>query len=861
MKQLIIALIGILAIGSISCKTHTSEFHEAYVDDKGIIRWTDNKEEVALFGANYCLPSACDYRAAGLFTSDRKKVVDQDMAHFARMGWDAMRLCLWGDWENSDKQGNLIVNDHLDLMDYTIAKARERGIYMLLSPIVTYSSLWPDAMSDTVSVDGISVHFKKKELGTNPEAIAAQCNYWKQLLNHVNPYTGVALKDEPSILFLETINEPAHHSNDLEGSVAYINTMVDAIRSTGCKKLIFHNYSQDNKIGKALKASKIDGATFAWYPTGLNSRHTLQGNYLRSTDDFPPMLFPDIKGMPRIVYEFDSPDLNTGYMYPAMTRTFRSVGAQFATMFSYDMLVSAPYNQGWNTHLLNMVYTPAKAASAIISAQAMKKLPLYKQYGNYPENTVFGDFKVSYDENLSVMNTAETFVYANSTSEIPTNSAGLKKIVGVGSSSVVAYEGLGIYFLDKVKDGLWRLEVYPDALTVEDPFGVRRDPRVVIRLISKEQPMDIILPDLGKSFSIYPVNAGNEFAGKTENGEFSIRPGVSVLTSGAFDKNSLPEKVGQIGFTEFICPADQKLPTQVSVHVAPEYPIEQPVNINIQVADSVTPGKIELLARINGKGDFQRFNLIDTGKYSYRCLIPAGIFAEGTLEFYIELTTNGLVQKFEKKDARNPEDKNNYMTQLVNARSPLVLFTPETDYRQLSFTRIGDNIRHGLFKIVDGPDTQKFMSMSLPMTIDSTITDYTASFIVKDRIQSRLLNLPNVKSIRLKVKGTHPGTAFLSLVEADGTTWLKKLELSAGWKEYRVSLEELTAGQGVKLPQAFPEQWDYWMAPATGRGGNGDKIILQQVERLLVSLRPEENRKYTSNPEIEIGTVVLDFKF
>ena len=34
-----------------------------YQDKEGIIRWTNNKERVAVFGANYCLPSACDYRA------------------------------------------------------------------------------------------------------------------------------------------------------------------------------------------------------------------------------------------------------------------------------------------------------------------------------------------------------------------------------------------------------------------------------------------------------------------------------------------------------------------------------------------------------------------------------------------------------------------------------------------------------------------------------------------------------------------------------------------------------------------------------------------------------------------------------
>src|SRR5205809_3923209 len=49
--------------------------------------------------------------------------------------------------------------------------------------------------------------FGKGRMGTDPVAIAAQVNYLKQVLNHVNPYTGVALKDEPAIIFIELVNE------------------------------------------------------------------------------------------------------------------------------------------------------------------------------------------------------------------------------------------------------------------------------------------------------------------------------------------------------------------------------------------------------------------------------------------------------------------------------------------------------------------------------------------------------------------------------------------------------------------------------------------------------------------------------
>ena len=105
-----------------------------YLDSDGVIRWRDSKQEVGLFGANYCIMSGSDYRMAGLVSGDRKAMIDEDMAHFARMGWTALRLCSWGDWENSDKAGNLIVNEHVDLLDYLIASARARGIYILLTP-------------------------------------------------------------------------------------------------------------------------------------------------------------------------------------------------------------------------------------------------------------------------------------------------------------------------------------------------------------------------------------------------------------------------------------------------------------------------------------------------------------------------------------------------------------------------------------------------------------------------------------------------------------------------------------------------------------------------------------------------------
>src|SRR5213075_2375002 len=195
--------------------------------------------------------------------------------------------------------------------------------------------------------------------------------------------------------------------------------LTDAVRSTGCTKLIFYNVSQDFRIGAAIRQSKAQGVTFGWYPTGLNSGHELVGNYLRGADAYPDMQRPEIARMPRIVYEFDSPDLRTGTMYPAMARTFRTVGTQFAAMFAYDMLGTASRNLGWQTHYLNLVYTPRKAMSAVIAAEEMRRLPRLQSYGAYPSNLRFGDFRIRPEDDASELVARDAFIYAGSTTSRP----------------------------------------------------------------------------------------------------------------------------------------------------------------------------------------------------------------------------------------------------------------------------------------------------------------------------------------------------------------------------------------------------------------------------------------------------------
>jgi Cellulase (glycosyl hydrolase family 5) len=837
-----------------------------FVDTQGVIRWKNDGKEIALFGANYCLPSACDYRAAGYVTRDRKAMVNEDMEHFARMGWDALRLGFWGDFENSDTSGNLIENNHLDLMDYVIAKASERGIYLLLSPIITYSSQWPDAMNDTSGAHGFSTYFKKSELGTNPKAIKAQVNYLKQLLNHINPYTHNALKNEPNIIMVEMINEPWHHSDDLKGSVDYINALVDAVRSVGCEKIVLHNYSQDFKIAKALQESKIQGLTFAWYPTGLNSGNMLAGNYLPVVDHYSEeMLRPEISKLARIVYEFDTPDLLTGYMYPAMARSFREVGAQWATMFSYDMLKTAPYNLGWQTHCLNMVYTPTKAISAMIAAEVMKQIPRYENFGKYPTNTSFGNFNIDYEKDLGELKTDDKFYYSNNTSSNVADAKKLKHIIGYGSSPIVQYNGRGIYFLDKIKFGVWRLEIYPDAIVVKDPFNMPSPGKEVIRCLYKKWPLTIKLDELGGTFSVNPLNANNSYSTVAVNGQFSIEPGVYILSAtGDFNHLVLPEKIAGIGMKEFYAPVDSSGLLDLVVDYHREFDIAQPVNINADIFSPDKPDRVVLYYRRLGTRSFSHVEMINTGGYKYSGEIHVKSSVPGWLEYCITVKKGNQNDNFPSRSKISPDDWNysgneTWSSRLINRQSPLTLMDPSEDIGKIAFTRIGDNIRFGIFNVVQATDNGRpAFRLEMPYKYDSLLDDYTLSVSIKDKIELRKKNWSEAKNLVLRVRGNSLRQAiYITLVENDGTSWAKKISLTPDWNEYLVPLNEMTLSKGVMLPLGYPGRWDYWYTPASGRGIKDDKVKLTNVDWIQLSIRPEILQKGDQSDDswIEIESV------
>lgn len=811
MKKSIFTLL-ILLLGTIG---HCAE--KVYLDKHGVIRWIGNHQEVALFGANYCLPSACDYRAAGYVNGDRKQMIVEDLEHFKRMNWDGLRLSFWGDYQNTDREGNLLENDHLHLLDYLIAEADKRGIYMLLSPIVTYSSQWPE-MNDTTNT-GFAKFYPKHTLIHDEQAIRAQENYLKQLLRHRNPYTGRCLKDEPNILFLELINEPTQFPDDIPGMVRYINRIHDAVRSTGCKKLTFYNVSQNFGVAPAIRQSKVQGSTHAWYPQALNGGYTLPDNGLLFVDRYEQMLNPDLKGKAKIVYEFDHSDISAGYMYPAMVREFRRGGVQFATIFSYDMLRTAPANLGWQTHYFNMVYTPSKAVSGMIAAEAMRRIPRGKHFGYYPENNVFGDFRVSYEERLSELNTNDLFYYSNSTSTLPPNLHALKHIAGVGSSPLVDYSGTGIYFLDKLSDGNWQLEVYPDIMELDDPFKMVNPERIARKAAYRERTIRIQLPGLDTMMTVLPGKyyfSNNQLTDRAE------------LPAKAFYEKPLKD-------------------WKVINHTPKELVKGEKAVFSCEVFGPACPEKVALYLMWKPWG-CTRYEMTAEKGFTYRAEVDLNRLEKGDYHFHYAVESNGKTLLFPEATHCLPDqwkyyEQATYTYRWVDETTPLNLLGADDNRKRIRHTRTFLSPASEFRPTQSGPELIPGFKLTVKDLEKNSgyiaPCDATFSHYIGDRLKCRNTSKTGPSHIRIRAYGLN-GTdrAICNVVDKDGRGYGAVFQLQPDVSEILIPVSTLIPTKAAMLPQDWPGVNSYWY-PASMQPDYDTALDWQAVENIQISLRDE----------------------
>ena len=612
-----------------------------YIDGNGVMRWSDTHEEASFFGVNYTLPFAHAYRALGYLGLDRKAAIDKDVYHLSRLGLNAYRIHLW-DVELTDGQGNLLENEHIDLMDYLIAKLKERNIHLVITAQTNFGNGYPER---NIQTGGFSYNYDKCDMHSNPEAIAAQETYLRDLVKHTNPYTGLAYKDDPSIVGFEINNEPCH-SGTKEEVKAYINRMLKSMSKAGNRKPVFYNVSHNGYVAEAYYETTVQGTTYQWYPIGLVSGQTQQGNFLPYVDRYDIPFAGKVKEFnkkARMIYEFDPADIMYSYMYPAMVRTFRTAGFQWITQFAYDPIDLAFANTEYQTHFLNLAYTPNKAISMKIAAEAARSLKRGESYGSYPQDTIFGNgFRVSYAEDLSELNNGEKFYYSNQTNTPPKDASKLVSIAGCGSSPIVDYEGTGAYFIDCLESGVWRLEVMPDAVVVNDPFAKPSLKKEVVSIIYGTWDMALRIPDLGKAFTLTALDKKNDRKEETvTNGVIcDLRPGVYLLKrNGCTPQQNwkADSRWNSIRIGEFVAPTPRTMDYKVTHTPASIAEAGKALIINAQVAGSVFPDSVIIYTdKVSFWNEHNPYiKMKRTSGYTYQAILPAADIKEDCFKYNI----------------------------------------------------------------------------------------------------------------------------------------------------------------------------------------------------------------------------------
>jgi hypothetical protein len=799
------------------------------VDAEGVLRWQDTGDEVALFGVNYYAPFAMDYHALKAQGVSPEKTIDQDLLHLARMGLDVLRLHCW-DREISDRDGNLVENEHVRLLDYLVARAKARGMYAVLTPIAWWGTPNPS--------EGFSNRYTMPQMTADPGARKDQANYLSQFVRHVNVYTGLSYAEDPAVIAFELINEPLYDRGTTDAQVtAYIDALADAVRKTGCHKPLFYNGWQDHLA--AVRDAHVDGCTFGWYPTGLVAGRSLWQDYLSRVDDYPSMRDGALRGKARIVYEFDAADVPGCFMYPAMARAFRSGGAQIATQFQYDAGPLATTNLNWQTHYLNLVCAPRKAVSFLIAGEAFRRLPRLKTYGKYPESVCFGPFRVDYASDLSEMVTEAEFLYANSTPTQPPVPEKLRRIVGCGSSLTVRYEGEGAYFLDKLADHAWRLEVYPDAVWVNDPYGKPKAEREVCRILWRTWPMEIRLADLGTDFSAEPIDTDNTFRPQVRDGRLDVRPGVYLLKGkgAAARKSESPEGLGHVGFREFFAqPAKEGPP--VVCHDPPREGVEgKPAPVAFTVVTAEEPKDVTLALR--APGDPRELLLRRERAYRYAATIPAEWIKAPGIAYGLKVQTGGGTLTFPA--APPGKEPPAWQVAVVEPHAPLAIFSAGRD----SVSPQGVVARQ---RLVPGMSPGQ---RAIQVAVDKFGPAGSAVYFrtdVADQVGLRRDFVAQCRTLHLRARALEPATTAVEvvLIERDGTPWGTEVRLRTDWKDVSVPVDKLRC-------------FKHWGGVAASRGREGDRLRTADVAALNVCFGTWLYPDHAAEPHtIEIESILLE---
>jgi hypothetical protein len=350
----------------------------------------------------------------------------------------------------------------------------------------------------------------------------------------------------------------------------------------------------------------------------------------------------------------------------------------------------------------------------------------------------------------------------------------------------------------------------------------------------------------------------------------TVAPGVYVLSaSGRLDIGSLPAHVGHLGFAEYHAPPPDTLPRSV-VPLAPSALLAgHDGKLRARLIDDTPPDSAVLFIRPHAVPFYLGYPMRPAGAYEYVAPVPAADLKEGPHDWVITIFRGETSVTFpgglhQRPNTWNFDGNASWKLDVVRPQTPLRLFAPAMDAERLAFSRIGDAGRRGLFHLGLSEVTGRpVFHVALPVdSSGSGLPDYTASLVIKSRVEARRETIANAKAVRLRLRGLGPQQDLhVTLMEDDGTSWRVGVSVDSTWSELTIPLTNFAAGRGVLLPEGFPGEWNYWVGAAEGRGRGGDRPRLEHLERLQLSLRREEGAAVIAPERYGVEVEWVDLQF
>ena len=172
----------------------TMQFQKPFHVENGVILDAQNRE-VRLWGVNYYAPFHHNYVNLKEAGADCRRAIDRDIADFLKMGVGLVRMHLI-DREISDMDGNVVENEHLELLDYLIDALDRAGIALMLTPVAWWNTTENQKMMEE--------HYAYWYIGKSP-AFGFSNFYAKQYFVRHNI--------RGSIVVISSNNDRAHFAN------------------------------------------------------------------------------------------------------------------------------------------------------------------------------------------------------------------------------------------------------------------------------------------------------------------------------------------------------------------------------------------------------------------------------------------------------------------------------------------------------------------------------------------------------------------------------------------------------------------------------------------------------------------------